>query len=349
MNLSIYKNILMIYDSIIVNTENETTGRELISVTKKNYKYVAMVVLGVIIFSTFEVVTKTMNGALTGMLLTCYRFLIGGLVLLPFGIRDMKKRKVSLTKKDVGILILLSFLLVTVCMTLAQYGIFYSGANISAVLFSSNPLFITLFAAWLLKEKLNVPKIAGLLIGIGGLVITCWHLLSDNHIDAEYMMGVGITIIAMIIFCFYTVLNKKLIVSKIGPTASTAFTSVIGALTMVPIIGIQGIITGTNTFAFPIMDVFPQFLYCSIVGTGIAYLFYFTGLANVETSTGSMIFLIKPPLASIFATLFLNETITKNIVVGIVLILVGMVVSIKMQPRHEYKRIHKRLVFRHSH
>ena len=287
-------------------------------------KYAGMVLAGVIIFSTFEVVTKTMNGALTGTALTFYRFLIGGLILLPFGIQDSRKREARLEKKELCILIVLSFLLVAASMTLAQYGIFYSSASISAVLFSSNPLFITVFAVILLKEKCTIPKMAGLGLGIIGLIFTCENLIQGDVVSENYVLGVGLTIIAMLLFCFYTVLNKKLIVSKIGPIASTAYTSIIGSLTLIPIMLVQGNMSGTNPFAFPILDILPQFLYCSIVGTGLAYLFYFVGLANIETGTGSMIFLIKPPLASLFAFVFLGEAITWNMIVGVIIILAGM-------------------------
>lgn len=293
-------------------------------------KYAGMVLAGVIIFSTFEVVTKTMNGALTGTALTFYRFLIGGLILLPFGIQDSRKREARLEKKELCILIVLSFLLVAASMTLAQYGIFYSSASISAVLFSSNPLFITVFAVILLKEKCTIPKMAGLGLGIIGLIFTCENLIQGDVVSENYVLGVGLTIIAMLLFCFYTVLNKKLIVSKIGPIASTAYTSIIGSLTLIPIMLVQGNMSGTNPFAFPILDILPQFLYCSIVGTGLAYLFYFVGLANIETGTGSMIFLIKPPLASLFAFVFLGEAITWNMIVGVIIILAGMYVAIKL-------------------
>lgn len=98
-------------------------------------KYLLLVLSGVIIFSTFEVVTKTMKGLLSGTTLTFYRFLIGGLVLLPFGIKDAKKQKSKLNTKEKGILVVLSFILVAICMTLSQYGIFFADASISALLF----------------------------------------------------------------------------------------------------------------------------------------------------------------------------------------------------------------------
>ena len=296
-------------------------------------KYLLLVLSGVIIFSTFEVVTKTMKGLLSGTTLTFYRFLIGGLVLLPFGIKDAKKQKSKLNTKEKGILVVLSFILVAICMTLSQYGIFFADASISALLFSVNPLFVTFFSMIILKEELTLQKISGLILGILGLIVTCLPLLLKSMVDGKYILGVVLVLVSMLLFCIYTVFNKKFIVPKTGAIASTAYTSVIGSLTMIPILLIQMAVNDVNPFRFQVMEILPQFIYCSVIGTGLAYLLYFMGLAKVETGTGSMIFMIKPPLAAIFAAVFLGEQITLNVVIGIILILSGMLVTVKWQPQ----------------
>lgn len=286
--------------------------------------YFFMAVTAVVIFSTFEVVSKTMSFALSGTLLTIMRFFVGGLVLLPFAIRDMKKRGVHLTGRMLLLLFLFGFLLVFVSMTLAQYGIFLSSASLSAVIFSVNPLFVSLFAAAFLKEALPRQKLAGLLVGALGLVLSCIHALLSDQVSHTFLLGVVITIVAMLVFCIYSVFTKKTVNTWVGPTAATSLCSIFGAITLLPLVLVQGAVSGVNPFVFPILQVLPQFLYASIVGTGIAYLLYFTALANLNTSTGSMIFMIKPPLASIFAAVFLKEAITGNVIAGIILILAGM-------------------------
>lgn len=298
---------------------------------KKDKNYLAMVIIGVIIFSTFEVVTRTMNGQITGTTLTFYRFLIGGFVLLPFGIRDMRKRHAVMEGKDIAVLVLLSFILVALSMTISQYGIFFSNASMSAVVFSSNPLFIALFASIFLKEHMNHAKITGLVLGLIGLGLTCTKAFSGDNYSLGFAIGVGFIFIAMLLFSIYSVFNKKYIVSKIGPTAATSFTSISGAITLLPIMLIQQAVTGQNVFAADFTGIIPQFLYCSIVGTGLAYLFYFVGLANIDMSTGSMTFLLKPPLASLFAMLFLGEKITIQMICGTALILYGMFVAIRVK------------------
>ncbi len=299
------------------------------SVIVSKKRYLLMVVISVIIFSTFEVVTKTMSGTLSGTTLTFYRFLIGGLVLLPFSIRDLKKRNFKFSLKIIGLLFLFGAMLVAVIMTLAQYGIFYSDASICAVIFSANPIFVTIFAVILLKETFTKNKLIGLFLGAFGLFISCTHVIFNTEYSSTFSLGVTLQIVSMLLFCVYTVLSKKVLVSKMGALSVTTFTSLFGAIVLFPVIIIQSSFAQTNLFVFDIGSVLWQFLYAAAIGTGLAYAMYFSGLAQIETGTGSMIFMAKPPLAAIFAATFLGESITIDVIIGIILIITAMTIVIK--------------------
>jgi Permeases of the drug/metabolite transporter (DMT) superfamily len=293
----------------------------------KKYKYPIRLLLGVLMFSTFEVTSKAMHGHITATQLTFYRFLIGGVILLPFGIRDLKKHQIKFTPKLLLTFIVMGFLLVTISMNVCQIGLQMSSANIVAVLFSSNPLFISLFSALILREKLSPNKIAGLLIGIAGVVVTCGNIIKDpSSVDAGFMMGVLLVLIAMLVFSFYTVFNKKLSL-KMGSCGCLSLSTTLGALTLLPVMINQGVRAGFNPFVFEFTKIWPQFLYISIFVTGLAYYFYYDSMANMDTSISSMSFFVKPPLASILAAFFLNEKITANIILGIILIFLGVIVS----------------------
>ena len=59
---------------------------------KKAYGFV---VLTALLFSTMEVACKVAGNDLDPFQLTFLRFLIGGLILLPFGIAEMKKKEIK--------------------------------------------------------------------------------------------------------------------------------------------------------------------------------------------------------------------------------------------------------------
>ena len=295
----------------------------------KNLRYILYLGFGILMFSFFEVVSKSTKGVITPSQLTYYRFFIGGIILLPFAIRDIKQKHIQLNAKFFITFTIMGTLLVALSMTLSQTGIAYSTASLTAILFSSNPLFVSLFSSFILKEELTKGKIVGLLIGILGLCVTCANIfLTPYNVTPTFILGAVLIIISMLIFSFYTVMNKK-----ITPTYSTfvctSFSSIFGSIVLLIYYSAISIPKGINPFAFDIGAILPQFLFLCIFVTGLAYYFYFDALAHLDTSISSMSFFIKPPLASILAAVILKETISLNLIVGIVLILSAVFISVK--------------------
>lgn len=290
-------------------------------------KYLSYLCIAILIFSTFEVVSKTTIGSISSYQLTFYRFLIGGIFLLPIGIHEIKKNNIHLKLKDFIRFFIFGFLLVFCSMNLSQLGIAYSNASMSAVLFSSNPLFVALFSAFFINEKLTPVKISGFLIGVLGLVISCLHLFSSNSISVDFIKGIVLIIIAMLVFAFYTVMNKKYS-SSYSNIITISFSSLFGSITSLPLVFIAN--NSDNPFTFDLSAIPLQFIYLSIFGTGLAYYLYFEALNHLDTSIGSMSFFIKPGLASILSAIVLSEPITLDIVIGIILILIGVYISIDL-------------------
>lgn len=296
---------------------------------KNTLKYLLGLLFAILMFSTFEVASKSMHGCITSFQLTFYRFLIGGIILIPFAMREIKARDVHFTLKDHFINLLMGFLLVFCSMAVTQIGLQLSSASLTAIIFSSNPLFISLFSAIILKEKLTRGKLIGLIIGIIGLFVTCAHIFSIKFdINLSFILGVFLIFVGMLIFSLYTVLNKPR-VKKYGSITCTTLSSVYGALTIIPLLLVIGGTSNSNPFGFEYQTIIWQFLFVAVFVTGIAYYFYFDALSNLDTSISSMSFFIKPPLASFMCYLILHEEITINSIIGIIIIFIGVFISLK--------------------
>ncbi|MCQ2522812.1 MAG: DMT family transporter [Lachnospiraceae bacterium] len=293
------------------------------------FRYLAGLIFAILMFSTFEVASKSMHGCISSFQLTFYRFLIGGIVLIPFAVKEIKKRDIHFSAKDHLVNLVMGFLLVFASMAVTQIGLQMSSASLTAIIFSSNPLFISLFSAIILKEKLTSGKIIGLIVGIIGLFVTCSHIFSMSFdVDSSFIVGVALIFLGMIVFSLYTVLNKPR-VKKYGSITCTTLSSIYGAITIIPLLIFTGIKDSSNPFAFDFQAVWPQFLFVAIFVTGIAYYFYFDALSNLDTAISSMSFFIKPPLASFMCYLLLKEDISINSILGIVIIFIAVFISMK--------------------
>ena len=114
---------------------------------KRGYLYILITTL---LFSSMEVALKCIAGQLNPIQLNFSRFLVGGLVLVPLAVRELKKRRLSLDGRALGTFALLGLMGIAVSMSLYQLAVARVQASVVGVLFSSNPVFVTLFAFLLL-------------------------------------------------------------------------------------------------------------------------------------------------------------------------------------------------------
>ena len=138
---------------------------------KRSYSGYLYIVLCAVIFSTMEVMLKTVHGVFAPMQITCLRFLIGGLLLVPFALRSMKKKGAAFTRADVGFFALTGFLCVAFSMVLYQMAVTYTKASVVAIIFSCNPIFVTMLAYFLLREEIHRNHLIALALELLAVLI----------------------------------------------------------------------------------------------------------------------------------------------------------------------------------
>lgn len=278
-----------------------------------------LILFTIILFSTLEVTGKLIDADISPFAITLYRFLIGGIILLPFAIKQQKDKKKNLSGKEIFKLSVPGFINVSVSMLFLQLAVHYGEANISAILISSNSVFVAIFSFLILKEKLSIYKILGLLIGLIGITVIILNHHSSSHTALNAPLGVFFACIASVSFGFYTVISKKYIKDYGNVVANTvAFFG--GSL----LLAVVSLIAG---FDISIALTPKNILFVSYLGifvTGIAYLTYFAGLKKVATVVGSSFFFLKPAIASILAYFIFKETLTTWQIVGIIVVIVGV-------------------------
>ena len=282
------------------------------------------VILTALLFSTMEVACKVAGNNLDPFQLTFLRFLIGGLILLPFGIAEMKKKGIKLEAKDLLKLLGVGTIGIPISMVLFQIGIMNNNASSASVMFSINPLFTMVCAHLLTSEKVTKQRLLALMVGIVGLVfiIRPWDVQEGNTV-----FGAAMLLLAAITFGFYTV-TGKMVSQKIGSVAQAAISFLLGAAVLLVVIILMGrpVLDG-------VADNIPIVLYTGIFVTGLGYYAYFTSIKLSDATTGSFAFFLKPAVAPIIAVIILKETILWNTFVGIGFILIASYMNIRFQKK----------------
>lgn len=286
---------------------------------KKAYFFVVMTA---ILFGTMEVACKAAGSQLDPFQLTFLRFAIGGLILLPFAIVELKKNNIRLVPKDFLILTGVGILGIPLSMVFFQIGVINSNAATASVLICINPMFTMVFAHFFANEKMSRSKLLVLALALVGLVfmIKPWNVQVGNTV-----FGIVMMILAAVFFGAYTVAGK-VSVKKLGIMAQTSISFILGSLILLIIILITGkpVISG-------VADNLPLVLYVGIFVTGLGYFCYFMAIKASDASTGSLAFFLKPAIAPVMAVIFLKETILWNTYVGIAMILAASYMNIRYQ------------------
>ena len=299
---------------------------------KKGFLYIA---LATFFFSTMEIALKLSAGNFNAIQLTFLRFLIGGIVLLPLAVNEMKKKKLKISLADFGFFFLTGFICVVVSMILFQLSVVYAPASVVAVLFSCNSVFVVLFAYLFLREHIHKHTIISIIVSLLGMAI----IINPLHFTGS-AVGVVCALGAAVTFALYNVVGRTRS-DRFGGITLTCMSFLCGCAEMLVIIALSHIpavasgVKGAGLSIFASIPVFtgislqslPGLLYVGICVTGLGYTFYFLAMEATSAATTSLVFYIKPVLAPIFALAVLGEAISGQMMTGIVFIIIGSLIA----------------------
>lgn len=276
--------------------------------------------IAICMWSSLELSGKLIGDQLSPFAITAWRFLIGGMILLPFALRDMALKHIKIRLGSMLTLGVLGILNVVVSMLLLQFAIHYGKASLSAVIVSMNPLFVSIFANLILKERINKHHIISLVLGIAGLFIIV--LGEKDFLHSMFLnlpLGIVFAILASITFALYTVLTKRAI-SSYGNLLTNSITFLSGAVILMLINVVLGVKMSFGLSMANIMILG----YLGVFISGIAYVLYFKAMEELTAYKTSLYFFLKPALASILAYLILGEMLSLIQVFGIVFVMLSL-------------------------
>lgn len=278
-------------------------------------KVILSILFSAFVFSSIEVAGKMISGQLNAFQVTFIRFFIGALLLVPFTIKDLKKRKITLKMDDFLFLLIEGILCIPVSMALLQLSVYFTKASTAAVMMSTNPIFMVIFSYFILGERINKRTLGAIIISFIGV------LFIFNPFKLSYdIKGILIALLAAVTFSLYSVLSKKRI-SKYGGYIFNFFSFLLGdiALLILLLIFNVPIIQGISSKNILVL------LYMGIFITGLGYIFYLYAIEKTSAAISSFVFFIKPALAPILSVILIGEKIALNVILGILFIILGTV------------------------
>jgi drug/metabolite transporter, DME family len=208
-----------------------------------------------------------------------------------------------------------------------------AGVAITALVsICSSPIFITLFAAKFLGEKLNFQVYLSLGLGIVGTSLLVINPQSTTNQGWQFLGGILLALGAGLSYAAYAV-GAKATIKKIDPFTILAFSFTAAGLMLSPALvfansSINNQINNLNTQNWQLQA--PFLLYLGIVSTGVAYLIYMQGLKSTNATVAGIAVLLEPLTATCLGILFFRETMGVNSAIG-GLLLLGVIAILSFQ------------------
>lgn len=229
------------------------------------------------------------------------------------------KTAIGIQKKHLSRFLLCGFTGVAANQMLFIKGLTMTSTIHASLLMLCTPLLITLFAFWVLKEKVTLFKTAGLALGIGGAILLILSKEKAGNNTAS-LSGDILIILNSIFYTIYFMLVKPLM-KAYPPLHVIRWVFTFGFIMILPFGWMQFSSIQWSQFE---ASHFASLSFIVICGTFFAYFFTVYGLQHLGAGvTGAYIY-TQPIFAAIVATLILHEQFTLQKILSGVMIFTGV-------------------------
>lgn len=193
-------------------------------------------------------------------------------------------------------------------------------SGLAAILYASTSLFTVVLApVFVAEERLTVPRVTGVLLGLAGVVVMLGpEALRD---DGGATVGKLLVLGGSISYALASIWGRRF--RGVPSPVAAAGQLTVAAVIMLPL---TILVDRPWTLAPPNPQVVGAIVGLGLFSTTIGYLLYFTLLRRVGAVNVSLVTLLVPPTTLVLGALFLSEATTGLELVGLVLIALGLLV-----------------------
>ena len=256
--------------------------------------------------------------------LNFYRWFFAGLILLPFTLNEIIKKK-SYLQRNIGLYLVLGITSITIFNSIVYYSLYHTQVITGLLMISTIPVWIIFISSILNIEKSNKFQIFGVILSLIGVfsIIT----KTDVNIikNLNFNKGDLSMVIAMLSWAIFSSLLKKK-THKITQIALLQIVIICGLIFLIPVylveiyLGYKINIDKPFLFTLSYVVFFPGLL---------SFLFWIKGISIIGTNRSGIFLHLMPIFGTIMAILIYDEKIMFYHFIGAVFIVLGIVMSNK--------------------
>lgn len=246
------------------------------------------------------------------------RFLIAFPMFLGFAV--MRREPVFYPSGSGWFFVFVTLSYFSVPYYLLNYGEVHVSSGLTALLFSCMPVFILLFSAIFLREKIYWSQVVGIAIGFGSLyMILRSQGLRLDHAEA---LGVAAILTAAVMHALCYVITKKKAVTISVITYNTLPIGVAGLMLFTAGIGLE-----QPHFAAITLRSWWALIYLGLFASVGGFIVYFHLLKRLSPVVLSFVFIIFPVFAVLVGAWYEGISISNDFALWATILLVGFAIT----------------------
>ncbi len=291
---------------------------------KNNLAYILLILTTLFWSGNFIVGKAASTYGIPPFSLNFYRWLFAGLILLPFTLDEILKKKKYIFN-NIGFFIILGITSITIFNSTVYYSLYYMQVISGVLMISTIPVWIMFISSILGIEKTNKFQILGVILSLLGVLFIITK--SDLQVIQNLAFNRGDLIMAtgMFAWALYSALLKKK-TYEISQITLLEVVIITGLIFLVPIyilemnLGNQIVIGKPFILTLSYVVIFP----------GLAsFFFWIKGIGIIGANRAGVFLHLMPVFGSIMAIIFFDESFMFYHLLGAIFIIAGITLSNK--------------------
>lgn len=279
----------------------------------------------IIVWGSTFVATKVLLYQFGPVEIIFLRFLLGWSFLWL-----IRPKRLSVGNRKLEILFVLAGLTgVTMNYLLETYALTYTQASNLAVIVSTAPLFAGIIAVFVLKQRLRWDFILGFFVSIIGIYLISFSGASGMEL---HLVGDLLGIAVAVVWAVYSLIVEKISAEKFDIIRTTRRIFFYGILFMLPFIWSEGNFQNMALWLQPKNLVL--LLGLGIVACAVSFITWNYAVAKIGSVKSNLYFYGSPVVTILFSICFLDEEVTPKAVFGMILTILGVMISEGVLRKH---------------
>ena len=209
-------------------------------------------------------------------------------------------------------------------------GLDYSTPVNSSILIIISPIFVVILSFFIFRNKINLLKILGIIMGFIGALILILNADSNSSVGRNIPLGNFLFIVNSISYAYYLIIVKPM-AQKYDLITLFKWLFLIGLIFNFPL-GINQF-TDVNWSSLPIKEAILPMAFVVICTTVMTYFLNGYALSKITSTEVAVFMYLQPIIGILFAIFTKSDTISLTIIIASILIFIGVYLTSVMKQK----------------